>query len=105
MRKLLLATVAVLGVSAGLADTGFAQSADDSSQGEAPVPGTIVVRLNGRVRVFGAIIADADANRSVFYNPSTGAAQEPILSPGGAGNIPAGSFGVRGPGASVVAAP
>ena len=69
MRKLLLATVAVLGVTTVLADTGFAQSSsDDSGQAAGPAPGTITVRLNGRIRVYGGVIADGDANGTVFTN-------------------------------------
>ncbi len=69
MRKLLLATVAVLGVTTVLADTGFAQSSSDNSgQAAGPAPGTITVRLNGRIRVFGGVIADGDVNQQVFTN-------------------------------------
>ena len=97
MRKLLLATVAALGVSAGMADTGFAQSSDDFGQAS-PAPGTITVRLNGRVRVFGGVIGDSDANQRVFYNPATGSAAEAIPLPGG-------GFGVRSSTTGAIVAP
>ena len=55
MRKLLLATVAMLGASIGVASVADAQTAS-------PAPGTITVRLNGRFRfyAFGAFDKDAD---------------------------------------------
>jgi len=55
MRKLLLATVAVLGASIGAATVADAQTAS-------PAPGTITVRLNGRFRfyAYGAFDKDAD---------------------------------------------
>ena len=47
MRKLLLATVAALGASMGVATVADAQTAS-------PDPGTVTVRLNGRFRFYGS---------------------------------------------------
>jgi predicted porin len=57
MRKLLLATVAVLGASIGVASVADAQTAS-------PAPGTVTVRLNGRFRfyAYGAFDKDVDNN-------------------------------------------
>lgn len=57
MRKLLLATVAVLGGSMGI-------SAVAEAQVPTPAPGTVTVRLNGLVRFYAAYIKDGDANRT-----------------------------------------
>lgn len=56
MRKLLLATVAALGASMGVATVADAQSY--------PTPGTVTVRLNGRFRFYGGIVVDRDANNN-----------------------------------------
>ena len=67
MRKLLLASVAALGVTAVMSDAGFAQSADDNSgQAASPAPGTITVRLNGRFRAFGGLVATATPTAPSF---------------------------------------
>jgi len=68
MRKLLLATVAVLGGLTGAATlagaqvitdvTGAAATADTAGQTAAPAPGTITVRLNGRFRAYAAYTTD-----------------------------------------------
>jgi len=55
MRKLLLATVALIGASTGAATIAEAQTAS-------PTPGTVTVRLNGRFRFYGTIISDRDNN-------------------------------------------
>ncbi len=84
MRKLLLATVAALGVTTGYG-AAYAQQADDSGQstvsafggtatGPVQAPGTLVVRLNGRVYSQGGILSVGDANGSYNYNPFTGTA-------------------------------
>ena len=57
MRKLLLATVAALGASMGVATVADAQTAS-------PAPGTVTVRLNGRFRFYGAIISDRQADNN-----------------------------------------
>ena len=59
MRKLLLATVAVLGASMGVATVADAQTA------ASPAPGTITVRLNGRFRFYGFMAADKDVDNNV----------------------------------------
>ncbi|MBV9654539.1 MAG: porin [Acetobacteraceae bacterium] len=100
MRKLLLASVAALGVTAALSDAGFAQSADDDSgQAAAPAPGTITVRLNGRFRAFGGIVNQGDANRPVFYNPATGGVATAVP------NATNTAFGVRSTASNAVIAP
>ena len=58
MRKLLLATVAVLGGSLGV-------SAVAEAQTTSPAPGTITVRLNGRVRFYAAVVNDRDADNTI----------------------------------------
>ena len=57
MRKLLLATVAALGASMGVATVADAQTAS-------PEPGTVTVRLNGRFRFYGSVISQSDANNN-----------------------------------------
>ncbi len=57
MRKLLLATVAALGASMGVAAVADAQTAS-------PAPGTVTVRLNGRFRFYGSVISQSDANNN-----------------------------------------
>lgn len=99
MRKLLLASVAALGVTAVMSDPGFAQYADDDSgQAVSPAPGTITVRLNGRFRAFGGIVADGDANRALFVNPTTGGTATAVRSATGA-------FGVRSTASNAVITP
>lgn len=68
MRKLLLATVAVLGASIGVASVADAQT-------PSPAPGTVTVRLNGRFRfyAFGAFDRDADNNTVAPSSATTGA--------------------------------
>ena len=58
MRKLLLATVAVLGGSMGVAAVADAQTAS-------PAPGTVTVRLNGRVRFYAFVTADRDVDNNL----------------------------------------
>ena len=55
MRKLLLATVAVLGASIGVASVADAQTAS-------PAPGTVTVRLNGRFRFYAFAAYDGQTN-------------------------------------------
>ena len=63
MRKLLLATAAVLGAGIfGTAETAQAQTATTAA---APAPGTVTVRLNGRFRFFAAYINDSDAQNNL----------------------------------------
>lgn len=64
MRKLLLATVAMLGGTLGLSAVADAQTAS-------PAPGTITVRLNGRVRFYGAIVNDRDADNNTNGTTTT----------------------------------
>jgi hypothetical protein len=86
MRKLLLATVAALGVTTGYG-AAYAQQADDSGQstvsafggtatGPVQAPGTLVVRLNGRVYSQGGILSVGNSNGTYNYNPLTGTASE-----------------------------
>ncbi len=57
MRKLLLATVAMLGASMGAAAVADAQTTS-------PAPGTVTVRLNGRFRFYGFVASDRDADNT-----------------------------------------
>jgi len=57
MRKLLLATVAALGASMGVAAVADAQTAG-------PAPGTVTVRLNGRFRFYGAVLDQKNADNN-----------------------------------------
>ena len=57
MRKLLLASAAVLSASVGMSGAAFAQAA-------APAPGTISVRLNGLVRFYAAYVSDRDVDNN-----------------------------------------
>ncbi len=52
MRKLLLATVAALGASMGVATYADAQIVDNTDGQSFPTPGTVTVRLNGRFRFY-----------------------------------------------------
>ncbi len=63
MRKLLLATVAALGASMGAATVADAQTGS-------PEPGTVTVRLNGRFRFWGGVVADRDVNNNAAGTPS-----------------------------------
>ena len=63
MRKLLLATVAALGASMGAATVADAQTGS-------PEPGTVKVRLNGRFRFYGGVVADRDANNNAAGTPT-----------------------------------
>jgi len=57
MRKLLLATVAVLSAGIGWAEDVQAQTF--------PTPGTVTVRLNGRMRFYAGYIQDSDVNNNL----------------------------------------
>jgi hypothetical protein len=57
MRKLLLATVAVLGASIGVASVADAQTTS-------PAPGTVTVRLNGRFRFYAYGMSESDGNNN-----------------------------------------
>ena len=87
MRKLLLATVAVMGASSWVASHAYAQivsSTDgsdsnvvDNTDGQSfPTPGQITVRLNGRFRFFAGIISQGalrtSANPPSNSNPAVG---------------------------------
>ncbi len=56
MRKLLLATVAALGASVGVATEAYAQAF--------PTPGTVTVRLNGRFRFYGSVMSDKNSDNT-----------------------------------------
>ena len=78
MRKLLLATVAALGATMGMATYADAQIADNTD-GQAnigaplPAPGTVTVRLNGRFRFYAGIIDNGGAKSSSFSAPASAA--------------------------------
>ena len=77
MRKLLLASVAVLGASMGMANTATAQTAatqpgDELSGQSFPTPGTVTVRLNGRFRFYAGAFSQGAARTSNFAQPATG---------------------------------
>ena len=78
MRKLLLATVAALGVSTAVASYADAQVVmDNSTDGDAfPQPGQITVRLNGRYRFYAGVLDEGGARTSNFAgtnaNPTVG---------------------------------
>ena len=64
MRKLLLATVAVLAGTLGAAEVASAQALSETAgQTASPAPGTITVRLNGRVRFYAALVYDRDTDQ------------------------------------------
>ena len=63
MRKLLLATVAVLGASVGVASVADAQTTS-------PAPGTVTIRLNGRFRFYGYYSNDQEANNNAAGSAS-----------------------------------
>ena len=79
MRKLLLASVALLGVMSATDPAAYAQmsvqygdgSGDDSGQG-APAPGSITVRLNGRFQAFIGAYGNSDMNDSYYYDTLSG---------------------------------
>ena len=67
MRKLLLASVAVLGTSMGVGTEASAQSYIGGTalpSLAAPTPGTVTVRLNGRFRFYGFVANDRDADNN-----------------------------------------
>jgi predicted porin len=73
MRKLLLASVAALGVYGGVTDVAQAQTFPNAPSG--PTPGSVVVRLNGRFRFYAGLGWDNDvrtngykANQYQFQN-------------------------------------
>ena len=92
MRKLLLASVAALGVSMAMASYADAQVASDTDGQSFPTPGTITVRLNGRYRFY-AYASDNGAARTSNYGvtgpngttTSTGAAIGATASGGSTG--------------------
>ena len=63
MRKLLLATVAMLGASVAVASVADAQTSS-------PAPGTVTVRLNGRFRFYGYEQQDQEANNNASGTPT-----------------------------------
>ncbi len=87
MRKLLLASVAVLGASMGIADTAFAQDAVDYTGQSFPTPGTVTVRLNGRFRFYAAAINNGAARTSNFASGAANAAVTPVSATGTAAPI------------------
>ena len=66
MRKLLLATVAALGATMGVASYADAQVVSDTDGQSFPTPGTVTVRLNGRFREY-AYVANQGAARTTNY--------------------------------------
>jgi predicted porin len=84
MRKLLLATVAGLGAWGAVATDADAQQmitpnytgGASSPTAPTPQPGTVVVRLNGRVRFYAFATSDSDAENNVLTN--TGISTTPL---------------------------
>ncbi len=64
MRKLLLAGVAVLGGWAGVGVAGAQTFTDTAGQTALPAPGTVTVRLNGRLTFYAAVISDRDVDNN-----------------------------------------
>jgi len=62
MRKLLLASVAALGASMGVATEAYAQAF--------PTPGTVTVRLNGRFRFYGSVMSDKNSDNNASGTPT-----------------------------------
>jgi len=62
MRKLLLATVAALGASVGVATEAYAQAF--------PTPGTVTIRLNGRFRFYGSVMSDKNSDNNASGTPT-----------------------------------
>ncbi len=58
MRKLLLATVATLGASMGVASYADAQVVDNTDGQTYPTPGQVTVRLNGRYRFYAGVTSN-----------------------------------------------
>ena len=73
MRKLLLATVAALGASIGVASYADAQIVDNTDGQTFPTPGTVTVRLNGRFRFYGAVTDYGNAKQSLGTSPASAA--------------------------------
>ncbi len=89
MRKLLLATVAALGASMGVATYADAQIVDNTDGQSFPTPGTITVRLNGRFRFYAGVYDAGDA-RSTFV-PNTGGTPATIAAGSLAGTAASGA--------------
>ena len=87
MRKLLLATVAALGASTGMAAVADAQTAS-------PEPGTVTVRLNGRLRFYAGIVSDRNANNNAAGDTTASGAVGAagvgagLVNANGQGNLP-----------------
>src|SRR5271166_1615144 len=92
MRKYLLASVTLVGISSAIDPAAYAQlsvqygdgSGDDSGQG-APAPGSITVRLNGRFQFFTGYYNNNDMNDSYYYDVITGTANSKpfVIGPNG----------------------
>ena len=82
MRKLLLAGVAVLGASMGMADSALAQTSTDDGQATGPTPGSITVRLNGRFRFYGGYFDDQQFNQNGNKQADYGVFEYARLYPG-----------------------
>ena len=74
MRKLLLASVAALGASMGMATYADAQMVADDTDGQSfPTPGTVTVRLNGRFRFYAGVLNQGNARSTNFgVSPAAG---------------------------------
>ncbi len=77
MRKLLLATVAALGASMGMASYADAQIVDNTDGQTFPTPGTVTVRLNGRYRFYGAVADYGNARQVANAAPASSASVSP----------------------------
>lgn len=71
MRKLLLATVAALGASVGVASYADAQIVDNTDGQSYPTAGTVTVRLNGRFRFYGYVADDGATRATNFTTPAS----------------------------------
>ncbi len=74
MRKLLLASVAALGASIGLASYADAQIVDNTDGQSFPTPGQVTVRLNGRFRFYAAEVTEGAERTTTFAPTAAGVA-------------------------------
>ena len=73
MRKLLLATVAVLSASMGATSCADAQIVDDTDGQSFPSPGQVTVRLNGLFRFYVGEVNNGSSSHTVAANPASAA--------------------------------
>jgi len=86
MRKLLLASVAAMGASLGAAQAATTPPFDPAVT-PTPDPGTITVRLNGKLSFFAGAYGVGDFNGSYYYDVATGITKStPFYVNGATGN-------------------